>query len=156
MNNFITDSEWAEYEGIINDFHNDAFQNSFIWLKSIRSLDSNGSDDSPLYSRIPLLGLFQDNHFRSWPINSDTLTGQIDKESVLLYINNNYLESIAGGIYINEFKRWKINPGLDKFIYEGVTYTAKGDSSSAQTKDKTLLHFVVLARDYVNAPNNRY
>jgi hypothetical protein len=140
---FISDAEWQQYEDDINSFNNDAFQQSITWVKSINIFDTFGRE-KPKTKSVELKGLINYNHFRSWPINKESITGQIDKESMLLYLNHNYLLELG---LINENGIFDFKPDLDKFIIDGLEYSAKGNSQTAQTKNKTLLHFIVLKRE---------
>lgn len=151
---FIDDTEWAEYEDDINDFHNDAFQQSLIWHRTLLRLDVNGNDSNPT-TKVPitLKCLIQYNHFRSWPISKESIPGQIDAESVLVFINVEYLKREG---FTNIHNQFKYDPGLDRFEIDGIMYVDKGNSKTAQTKDKTLLHFLVLKREEIETGNNMY
>jgi hypothetical protein len=150
----ISPEEWAQFNDDINGFMElDSANQVFTWLKCVRSINPKGNDDTPLYKNYELQGLFQYNEFRSWPINADTSTGQIDKESILAFINNDYLQKL--GLLTPE-GQFNFNPALDKFIVNGVRYKSKGDSQTAQAHNKPLLHFMVLLRDYVETENERY
>lgn len=143
---FISAAEWAEYEKTINDFAKDAAQQDIVWHKSIRSINSEGNDFTPLYQDKTIKGLVQYNYFRAWPINADTKTGEVDKESLLVFFHNEVLAEMgllnANGVF--EFK-----PSLDKFSINGVRYVTKGDSQAAQTGNSSpLLHFIIFLRDY--------
>lgn len=150
----ITDEEWAQYGEDINNFMNvDAGNQEIIWLRNVRSTGRMGDDSKPDYREIPLKGVFQYNEFRSWPINTDTVTGEIDKESVLCFLNNEYLRQQG---YLNEHGQFKFKPSVDKFILNGVRYKSKGDSQTAQAQTNPLLYFMVLTKDYVESENTRY
>jgi len=154
MSYFLTTEEWLEYEDVINSFSEDTFNQEITWLRCVRSLSVDGSDDNPLYNEVVIKGLIHYNVFRSWPINLNTSTGQVDSESALLLLNNKYLNDNG---YLNEHGQFKMRPSLDKFIINGLRYVNKGDSQAAQTyNNNPLIHFIVLLRDYTEEPDNRY
>lgn len=154
MGHIISDQEWAQYADDINKFMDlDSGNQVITWLRSVRSLGRMGDDSKPAYKEIQLKGLFQYNEFRSWPINADTVTGEIDKESVLCFLNLDFLRK---NNYLNEHGQFKFKPSLDKFIINGVRYKSKGDSQTAQAQTNPLLYFMVLTKDYVESENTRY
>lgn len=152
MSFFLSDAEWAEYEDAVNAFHNDAFQQPIVWRKLVSTFDSIGREKTR-YINDTLLGIIQYNHFRSWPINIESVTGQIDNQSMLLFLNNKYLEDRN---LLNSEGQFEFKPDTDRFTVNGVEYVAKGDSQTAQTKNKALLHFIVLKREEIKTSEQRY
>jgi hypothetical protein len=151
---FITDQEWAQYAAELNDFHNDAFQQSIIWHRSLLRISKDGEDDNPsTLQPITLKCLIQYNDFRSWPITKDTITGGLDAESMLVFLNLSYLGSLG---YLNEFGQFEYQPDLDKFEVNGLIYVDKGNSQTAQAKDQPLLHFLVLKREELETSESAY
>lgn len=151
---FINNEDWADYENVINEFHNDAFQQSVLFRRLIRDVNLLGSDqDKPLYKDLEIKGLVLYNHFRTWPINTQTLQGDIDKESVMLFLNSKYLEDLG---LLNDNRLLKFNPVKDRFIIDGQVYKPSGDSKTSQTNDKTLLNFIVLRKDILETGEDRY
>lgn len=147
---FISNEEWAEYEKTINDFHDDAFQQELKWIRNILPVNIHGEDTESRYlPPVTLRCLIQFNHFRSWPINKESEAGQIDSESMLVFINIAYLKNLG---YTDANDNWLYDPGLDRFEVDGVVYVDKGNSKTAQAKDKALLHFMVLKREELNTP----
>lgn len=153
MSYYLTPQEWLEYETAINNFQEDAFRQVITWNRCIRALNTDGNDSQPLYKEATLKGLIQYNDFRSWPINADTPTGEVDKESILVFLNNKFLDDNG---FLNAHGQFNFKPSLDKFIINGIRYKSKGDSQTAQSFSSPLLHFMVLLRDYTEAPDNKY
>jgi hypothetical protein len=152
MGYFITSEEWAQYASDISSFLKEDSANQVItWLRCVRSLNNKGNDSEPLYQPQELQGLIQYNEFRSWPINADTTTGEVDKESILVFLSNDYL--LEHG-FLSTKGQFKFKPSLDKFEVNGLRYRSKGDSQTAQTNNQTLMHFMVLLRDYVESEND--
>lgn len=149
----ITDTQWQEYEDAINQFHSDAFQENILWISIINKIDKFGEDGNEKKKEINLKGLITYNYFRSWPMNKDTQTGEIDKESILVFFNNKYLSDLG---YINVNGQFKFDPSKDRFKVRGVQYKASGDSQVSQTKDKPLLHFIILKREEIDTGNPVY
>jgi hypothetical protein len=149
----ISPEEWALYEDTINDFHDDAFQQPITLSLCIRQAGQFSADSTALYEDKEIKGLILYNHFRSWPINTQTITGEIDKESVLLFLNTEYLRSLD---LVNDNGLLKFKPANDYFTIDGLRYKPSGDSKTAQTNDKTLLNFVVLRRDIINTGQSKY
>jgi hypothetical protein len=150
--NFISDQEWADYEDNLNGFHNDAFQQEVKWLSLITVFNKDGKEVNRYEERI-IMGLVHYNHFRSWPINNQTTTGQLDKQSCMLYLNNKYLSDNG---YTDSENNFNFDPGNDVFIIDGVRHRPKGDSGTAQSKSKNLLHFIILQREELENPLNTY
>ena len=152
---FLTDAEWQEYRDVINEFHEDANQETVTWRKHINVLDRYGEDKDggPSYNDTPLLALVQDNFFRSWPINDATVTGKIDQESVMLYINTQYLVDTG---YANAAGQLVFDPGKDFFIVKGVTYKVYGELTSAQAKETNLFNLIILRREEIATSAKKY
>lgn len=151
---FINDAEWLLYKETINAFHEDAFQQEIVWHRSLLRISKNGFDNkSTTLEPIIIKGLIQYNDFRSWPINKETKGGEIDSESMLVFLNLAYLGTLG---YLNSFGQFDYKPDLDRFEVNGVTYVDKGNSQTAQAKGDALLHFLVLKREELNTPNNIY
>jgi len=150
---FLTPEEWVEYETVINDFHDDAFQEDIHWLTLVNKVNPFGEDGDEKVQDVPLKGLISYNYFRSWPMNKGTTTGEIDKESCMMYLNNQYLSDNG---YLNANGQFKFNPGLDRFAIRGITYKATGDAQISQANGKPLLHFVILKREEIPTGNSVY
>jgi len=141
---FLSDLDWQGYIDIINEFHEDAFQEVIHWKSIINKYDRFGEDGGEVTEDIPLRGLVQYNYFRNWPINKPTTTGEIDKESIIVYFNNNYLDGLG---YLDSFGKFKFNQGRDMFVIRDITYKPSGESQIAQAKGTPILHFIILKRE---------
>lgn len=150
---FISDEEWADFRQGINDFHNDVFQQEIIWKKQIVTKDYHGEDSNQRFVNVPLKGLMKYNDFRSWPLTETTDSGEIDKQSIMVYFNIKYLRDNG---YTNTEGNFIFDPAMDRFIVNGVKYKAMGDSQSAQAKDQPLLIFIVLKREDIGSGINMY
>lgn len=154
MGFLLSDSEWDQYANDIDQFMNeDVALQPVEWLQCIRPADLNGDDLEPLYSSTDLQGIITYNQFRTWPINTQTITGDNDKESCLLFMNTKWLED---NDYNNLQGLFAFDPVLDRFIVDGIMYKASGDSKTSQVKSKTLLTFIVLRRESIATGHEKY
>jgi len=151
----LTPADWQDYEDIINEFHEDANQQTVTWRRHSNVLDRYGEDKDggPVYVDVPILALVQDNFFRSWPISDATVTGKIDKESIMLYLNTKYLQDNA---WANADGQLIFDPGKDQFIIKGLLYKCFGELTSAQAKDTTLFNLIILKREEVATSAEKY
>lgn len=150
----LTPAIWDLYKSIIDEFHEDANQEPITWRKYVNVLDRYGEDKDPKnYQDISLLGLVQYNYFRSWPINKTTISGKIDKESVLVYFNTQYL--IDAG-HTNGQQLLAFTPGKDLFIIRGLIYKDFGESQVAQANNRNLLQFLILKREEIDTGVSKY
>jgi len=138
---------WDRHVALVNEYHDDAFQQKVIWLRTFKKYGRFADDNETKQEEIEILGLLNYNNFRSWPINKDEIVGQVDNESNMLYLNMAYLRGLDDGAYVNAEGQFRFDPGTDKFKINGVTYSPKGDSQAAQAKDVVLFHFIILKRE---------
>lgn len=152
---FLSNAQWQLYRDIINEFHEDANQESVIWKRHDNVLQRYGEDKlgGPVYTDTPILALVQDNFFRSWPISDATVSGKIDKESIMLYLNTQYLSDNG---WTNANDQFKFDPGKDYFVVNGLTYKCFGEIQTAQAKDKTLFTLVILKREELATSTEKY
>lgn len=155
MGHIIDDNEWADYREDVNSFMNkDAGLQEIIWHRSLLRISKNGEDNNPTTLQpVTILGLIQYNHFRSWPISKESETGQIDSESMLVFLNLEYLGEQG---YLNDKGQFEYKPDLDRFEINGLIYVDKGNSQTAQAKDYPLMHFMVLKREEISTGDNQY
>lgn len=139
---YISDSMWQKYAGILREFHNDAMQEDIVWRRTYVTRTVLGNETRS--DEVIIKGLVQYNYFRNWPINDMDVTGEIDKESVLLYLNQDYLAEEG---HLNANDQFKFDAGYDRFFIEGIEYKSSGESKAAQAKDRTLFVFIILQRE---------
>lgn len=149
----LTQEQWDKHIDAINEFHEDAFQQDVVLKRYFVIDDPDGEDYNQRSEDVNLKGLIQYNYFRSWPMTQSTESGELDKESILLYLNIGYLESIS---MVDSNKNLLFDPGHDRFIINGLVYKAMGDSQAAQAKDNPLLIFIILKREETNTGQDRY
>lgn len=142
---YINQGTWNKYKNILREFHDDAMQEDIIWKRTF--VRKGRFNEDTRREEINLKGLVHYNYFRNWPINDINVTGEIDKESVLLYLNQDYLEELN---YLDSNNQFNFNQGLDRFIIEGITYKPMGHSKAGQTKNDTVLVFIILQKEELN------
>ena len=149
----MTQEQWDDYINIINEWQEDAFQQDITWLKTATVISKNGEDNNHRFKEINLKGLIQYNQFRAWPITQTTDSGETDKESILVYFNIKYLKDLG---YTNNHDQFKFNPDYDRFLINGLTYKAFGESQVAQAGAKPLLVFIILKREEIETGKEKY
>lgn len=149
---YMTPEQWAEYEEVINNWQTDAFQQTIFLRKHVTIRDYDGEDHNQRFEDIPLKGLLQYNYFRAWPVNAIKDSGEIDKESMVVFFNIKYLKdnnlADANGQFL--FDR-----GYDRFVLNGLVYKAMGDTQVAQSSTNPLFVFIVLKREELDTGTNQ-
>lgn len=151
----ITDAQWQSFRDIINNAHDFFNQENLTWMRLSRNLQRYGEDDKSLenYTPITLKCLISYNVFRTWPINEETNSGQLDKESICAILNIKYLTDLG---YMTSDGNFAFNPGEDYFIFKGQRMRASGDLPAAQAKDAPLLLYLILTRMEPNTGTKKY
>ena len=145
VNKFIPDKVWDKFDRIINNFvENDVGKQKIIWANKVDYLSSFGEDSGVEYVYRELEVLCNYNAFRNWPINKDTISGELDQENLCIIITKNYLEKLG---YINDHGYFDFNWSEDRFILHGIIYKPSGDTEIAQSRGSNLLFQLILKRD---------
>lgn len=148
----VSDADWNQYQNIINDFiDNDAGRQPFLWLRKIDQPLAYGEDSGIVYEPVQLEGLFLYNYIKTWPINTQSLTGEFDIGNIVLYISGRLLGNNG---FLDEYNYWDFNWSEDRFILNGKVYKPGGDTQVAQAKDIPLLYFVTMKREDVTESEN--
>lgn len=147
----ITDAQWNQYIEIVQDFiENDAGLAPITWRKHINQPGQYGEDSNNNFNDITLNVLIQYNKFRTWPVNKDSESGELDEQSVSIFVSARKLKELG---YLKPSSPtdpkfyWDFNPGEDRFIINGITYKASGDTQVSQAYDTAILFLVVLKRE---------
>lgn len=122
----------------------DAGRQTITWAKWVQQPNTHGEDFEPVYKNIQIEALCYYNSFRNWPINKETVTGELDDENLSIMITDQYLESIG---HLNSDGYWDFDWSSDRFIVNGIIYKPSGDTQVAQAKDQALVFLVILKRD---------
>lgn len=141
----VPNAAWDKYKDIISRFMNqDAARQTIIWARHVNQMLSHGEDYIPKFFNVEIEGLCNFNYFRSWPINVETVTGELDEENLSVLISRDYLQEHG---YLDKNGYWKLNWSQDRFVIEGQIYKPFGDSNIAQAKDESVCFMVILRRD---------
>lgn len=149
----MNQADWDMHNNAINDWQEDAFQEDIILHRMVTTLSLHGEDNNIVPEDIPLKGLVQYNVFRSWPIDQATDTGEIDKQSCMVFLNKKWLRDQGLN---NTDDELEYDPAVDRFSIKGTKYMPAGDSDIAQSHDNPLLFFIILKREEVNTGSQRY
>lgn len=147
---FIPKNQWAKYKNIINKFHEDANKDELLWFAEESFIPLHGEDQGELGPSTMLNCLFLYNYFRTWPIIGYTITGEVDKQSVVALINIDYLKR-EHPTRIDANNRLIYNEDKDLFVHRGDKYMATGDSFVSQADNEPLLFMLILKR-FINPP----
>jgi hypothetical protein len=151
----IPNAAWAKYKKTINDISNDFNKAIIVWHRYNSGLQYEGEDKPTIskFTDINLDCLISYNYFRTWPITENTKTGSLDKESMVVIFNKDYLYKLG---YVNANKNFDINPGQDYFTFYGVDYQPSGETPVSQAKDQDLLFWIILKRRVTQTGNPVY
>jgi hypothetical protein len=152
---FLTSADWALYTNTINQA-SDTFNKELItWHSLTKRINRMGEDNptSQTFTNITLEVLVQYNVFRTWPINKETKTGDLDKESILVIVNKQYLSDLG---YLNNAGYFEFRPDEDRFSLHGKTYRCAGDTPASQTNTDPLLFYIIMEREILStgSPTN--
>jgi len=143
---FLTPAEWQTYMDVIYEAWETNATEPVIWKRMEHKLDIHGEDTPTTIAYIdtPLVGLFQYNYFRSWPITQPTPSGEVDMENFVLLLSRKYLEDNG---WLTANGNFNFNPGEDRFNIRGLIYKSAGDTQVAGAYTHPLLVFVILKRE---------
>lgn len=145
IHKFIPDKVWDKFDHIINSFvDNDVGKQKIVWAHKLSGINSYGEDSGAKYLNRELEVLCNYNAFRNWPINKDTLSGELDQENLCIIVTKNYLEKLG---YINSHGYFDFNWSEDRFILHGIVYKPSGDTEISQSRGSNLLFQIILKRD---------
>lgn len=150
---YMKPEDWQNYIDTMNAWQDDAFQQPVTWDRYLVTRDLDGEGTNNRFLPTPLKGLIQYNYFRSWPITKIKDSGEIDKESLLLFLNIQYLKDNQ---WANTEGQFLFNPAYDRFIINGVKYKAMGEAQAAQASNAPLFVFMVLKREELNTSETKY
>lgn len=122
----------------------DAGRQEITWAKLLDMPPTHAEDYYPVYQPIKIEALCYYNSFRNWPINKETVTGELDDENLSIMVTDTFIKSIG---HLNENGYWDFDWSSDRFIINGIVYKPSGDTQVAQAKDQALVFLVILKRD---------
>lgn len=151
----LSDAQWATYRKIINNAHNYLNQDTITWVSYSYGFQRYGEDNPTLKNtiNIDLKVLISYNIFRTWPMTDETPSGAIDKESILVMLNKDYLSDLG---YLNSDGFFNFSPGNDYFIHRGQKYRSSGETFVGQAKDDPLHIYLILKREKTETGKDKY
>jgi hypothetical protein len=84
------------------------------------------------------------NVVRTWPIDMNTETGELDRQTIQLYFHKPYLENLG---FINANGAFAYDSGHDRFILDGITYEPEGDTPASTARDEDQWITIILKRE---------
>lgn len=136
--------KWGAYKKLIGDFMDqDAALKPIKWLIYMEAPSLYGEGSEPKYKATDLNVLISYNVYRTWPINSSTVSGEVDKETLVILVSKKYLLE-SNLLDVNGY--WNIDITRDRFLIDGIIYSSSGDTLSSQASDSDLLFMVILKR----------
>lgn len=138
---------WDEFKKLMGDAHDTFNQKIILWKRRNADLDRYGEDVLPpadATSNIYLKVLLNYNYMRTWPITFTSDTGEMDRQSIQMLINKDYLKSLG---YINSNGYFEYNSDHDRFIVDGLVHKASGDTVVSQIPQDDILVSIILKRE---------
>ena len=152
MSNLVGATVWAKYKAAMMDAHDTFANKEIIWVRAKRKESRYGEDKPKEPTQITLLGLYNSNFMRTWPVTIPTSSGEIDEQSAQLFFNKEYLLGLG---YLNADGYFDYNPGLDRFLIDGIEYKPFGDTATAQMHDDDAWVTVIIKRSPAESGNPR-
>jgi hypothetical protein len=142
----ILTSPWKKHQALHRAYFEGTAGTEVIWRRLKKNYDRFGEGESRKYQEIKLKVIPGYNDFRTWPTTNFTEAGAVDKESMYLLINRDYLKELG---YINSRGNLDFDPVYDKFVLHGLIYKADGDTNIAPSYDQSLYFLLILSRDLI-------
>jgi len=144
--NVIGATNWTEFKRIINeDAFDTFFQDTIIWRRSLGGIDRFMEDKlTERFTDITLKCLIQYNHFRVWPTNVTTVSGELDRQNVVILLNLKYLLDLG---YVNANGNFNYDAAADRFVLDGMILKSAGDTKISQAFDEPLLFQLNLSKE---------
>ena len=140
----VGQANWDAFRNLMRDAHDTFAQKDIIWNRLVTQQDRWGEDTGTLMVPIALKCLCNYNYMRTWPITQGTDAGKLDRSSVQILLNKDYLRDLG---YLNEDGYFDFGRNEDTFILDGITYRDFGDTAISQAHDDDLWFAIILKRE---------
>lgn len=137
----------------MRDAHDTFEKAPFVWKRFVSGLNRWNEDEGDQFASINLTGLFDYNYFRKWPTVYTQPAGEMDRQTVVLLMNRDYLRELG---YMNANDRFDYDPGKDRFLFQGIVYKSVGDTMLSQSGDRALLFDILLKREDLQTGEEPY
>lgn len=144
---------WGRYKAILHKASEQLNKKPITWLKhkeliTLRNEDFNHvnqeQDVAENYDKITLACLCNYNYMRTWPINRETISGELDVQTVQIYLNKRYLQENG---YLDHNGLFIYQVDNDRFELDGILYKSTGDTSVSQADSEDIHFTMVLQRE---------
>ena len=154
MAELISSAQWDNFRQAINNASATFGAQPIIWNAVTKRLAFSGDErNADGISQITLMGYCQYNVYKLWPGQRETVSGEIDKESVAIILNKAYLRGLN---YLNSDGNFDFNPDTDTFTINGEIYYPAGNTQAAQAYDSPLEIYIILKRTPVKTGHTPY
>lgn len=149
----LSPADWEKFTNTVNTFSDSISDYTVIWKKYIGDIDRYREQGDIKFEDREMKTLIAFNAFRNWPQDKRSEQGTIDKEYCSLYLNKAYL---ASKDWLTDNKNLDFDPGMDRFVIDGITYKPSGDTLISQVFNNTLFITLILEREsYVTSKELR-
>lgn len=141
------DKNWLEFKKAINSVAGDFNKKEITHLIYNEPVDQNNEEVTGFFVERKIEVLQNHNYMRTWPITKARVEGDVDNQSVQIFINKEYLRNKG---WLTQDLNYSYNPGKDFFVIDGLVYQANGDTSASQTNSSDLHYLIILRREEIN------
>lgn len=143
---------WDKYKSILNDAHATFNQKAITWQRYNIQINRYQEDIDTAPISVELLVLLNYNYRRSWPITLVTESGQDDEQSIQIFLNKEYLRV---NDLLDSNGAFQYNQDYDRFIIDGITYAAFGDTAAAQMQSDDVFFTLIVKRVQIKTGTKR-
>lgn len=120
---------------------------TLIWKRKLSVLtefreEQDSRADYDVDVELPVI--FNYNYLRSWPVTNQTSTGQLDRQSIQVLINKQFLKD---NNFLNSDGYFNFKSDYDRFVTDGIWYRAMGDTPASQVANTDLFITIIIQRE---------
>jgi len=143
MPSLINGVEWAAFKQSQANIWDTFGLRTMTWVRRTKNVGRFNEGDFTSTTET-LRFIAHHNILRTWPIDYNTESGELDRQTVQVYIFKQYLADLG---FIDGNGKFIYNRDIDRFIIDGETYEPEGDTPAAQAGIEDLWFTMVLKRD---------
>lgn len=148
----VNQSDWDDFKALMREAHDDFETKPILWKRVVSISSEFMEDNTYAPEEIQLQGQTNYNYLRSWPITMQTTSGELDRQTIQVLFNKDYLRELG---YINTNNYFEFSPDLDRFIIDGITYKELGDTSASLANGDDILVTLILKREETNTGSKK-
>jgi hypothetical protein len=149
----ISPALWANFRQLINSSSESFFNASIVWHKIKNRLSYDGDRDNFEYDNIVITCYINYNFVRVWSTEKETESGEIDKGTVALLFNKDYLKSWN---FIDSQGDFIFNPEFDYFTVQGEKMMYAGNTQVSLANDDPCFIQIIVERAPLPTGKNIY